>query len=142
LDAYQQEPDWQRFSANRAPGSFVDVFSHAVKEHGFGGSGMVHHIAFQMHDWETYTSVVDFIKQTQNESVFRKKSNEYFSLYFREKEGILFEVICRKKRPNKDNAVRPFFITSLTAKKKENSKFFAFSSQPVFQRLEAPSLFG
>ena len=142
LDAYQQEPDWQRFSANKVPGSFVDVFSCGAKEQGFAGSGMVHHMALQMHDWEMYMRVVEFIKETQNGSIFRQQSNEYSSLYFREKEGILFEVLGRKKRPNKDNPVRPFFITSHTVKKKENSKFFAFSSQPAFQSMKAPLLFG
>jgi len=81
-----------RFSAGKGPGGRVDVEVRPHEQHGRGGAGTVHHIAFRAPDNVDQIEWREILVERGLE-VTPVKDRLYFqSIYFREPGGILFEI--------------------------------------------------
>lgn len=79
-------------TANGKPGQIIDVLWDAQKRSGIGGSGTVHHIAFDTPSDADQLAVRERLLQSGMHPT-RVLDRQYFhSIYFREPGGVLFEV--------------------------------------------------
>jgi hypothetical protein len=83
----------QRFFSEQFYGSFIDVCCSTGNSNGFAGRGMVHHIALWMEDWDACAAAFRCIKESKEGIISRVLPNQFSSLYFREGDGLLFELL-------------------------------------------------
>jgi len=81
-----------RYSASGLPGDFVDVVCTPDSMRGLGGSGTIHHLAFNTPDENSQLEVREKLL-SKGLQVTPVLDRQYFrSIYFREPGGVLFEV--------------------------------------------------
>jgi glyoxalase family protein len=81
---------------NQDPGNNIDLIAVPDQLPGFMGTGTVHHIAFRAEDGKTLLKLKDAVSKT-NISTTEVIDRKYFkSVYFREPNGILFEIATDK----------------------------------------------
>lgn len=74
------------------PGQFIDIVWDGAESHGSGGSGTVHHIAFDTPSDETQLHLRERLLSAGHH-VTEVLDRQYFhSIYFREPGGVLFEI--------------------------------------------------
>lgn len=82
----------RRYAPANGEGTFVDIIWNAHKDFGTGGSGTVHHIAFDTANEENQLILREKLLR---QKIYTTKilDRQYFkSIYFREPGGVLFEV--------------------------------------------------
>lgn len=79
-------------SAEGKPGQIIDVLWDAQKRAGFGGSGTVHHIAFDTPSDADQLAVRERLMQAGMYPTQVLDRQYFHSIYFREPGGVLFEV--------------------------------------------------
>lgn len=78
--------------ANKGPGAYLDLIADPTVQHGHGGFGTVHHIAWGTENEDTQ---VAWHKEIQDKGyhISPIMNRDYFkSIYFREPGGVLFEI--------------------------------------------------
>lgn len=81
-----------RFAATDVPGNYVDILCSPDSLRGLAGNGTVHHIAFATPDEQTQEEVrTKITKRMLNVTPVMDRSY-FYSIYFREPGGVLFEV--------------------------------------------------
>lgn len=87
-----EHEDRMRLSVTGQPGEWIDIQYDAKAPSGIQGSGTVHHVAFRTPDDETQLILLDKLQQ-QGRWPSPVMDRQYFhSVYFREPNGILFEI--------------------------------------------------
>ena len=74
------------------PGTFVDVIEDPTGRNGLGGAGTIHHIAWRVPDDEAQAAVQDQLENAGLQVSGVRDRNYFRSIYFRERNGLLFEV--------------------------------------------------
>jgi glyoxalase family protein len=84
----------RRYSAAEKglPGGIIDIVWDAEKRHGAGGSGTVHHIAFETSTQEDQLRVREKVLSAGVRPTAVLDRQYFRSIYFREPGGVLFEV--------------------------------------------------
>lgn len=78
--------------AQGKPGQIIDVLWDAQKRAGAGGSGTVHHIAFDTASDETQLAIREQLIRSGTYTTEVLDRQYFHSIYFREPGGVLFEV--------------------------------------------------
>ncbi len=82
----------KRYAAKDEPGAYLDLVTVNDLDHGAGGSGTVHHIAFRTADTKNQDIVREKVSELDLYAT-RVIDRQYFkSVYFREPGGVLFEI--------------------------------------------------
>jgi glyoxalase family protein len=79
-------------SGSDLPGNFIDLISHPSFPDHWGGTGTVHHIAFNTKDEETQQIIKSMLHNAGIESSPVMDRHYFKSIYFREPGGVLFEI--------------------------------------------------
>jgi glyoxalase family protein len=74
------------------PGRYVDVIADATSPIGRGGSGTIHHIAWRVADDAAELTMQDRLQQAGFHVSPVRDRNYFRSIYYRERNGILFEI--------------------------------------------------
>lgn len=83
----------RRYAANGAkPGQIIDIVWDANNRFGLGGSGTVHHIAFDTPSDEDQMAIREKVASTGLYPTQMIDRQYFHSIYFREPGGVLFEV--------------------------------------------------
>ncbi len=78
--------------AEGQPGQYIDIVWGTEKGYGVGGSGTVHHIAFDTPSDEDQLAVRDKLMRAGHRPTQVLDRQYFHSIYFREPGGVLFEV--------------------------------------------------
>jgi glyoxalase family protein len=78
--------------AQDGPGQYLDIVWDAEKGYGVGGSGTVHHIAFDTPSDEDQLAVREKLMRAGHRPTQVLDRQYFHSIYFREPGGVLFEV--------------------------------------------------
>ena len=88
-----QDGDWTRF---RVPGpehgEFIDLYNEPNMHEGAWGYGTVHHVAFRVADDEEEMALRDELRDAGHAPTSMKDRNYFHSIYFREPNGVNFEI--------------------------------------------------
>jgi glyoxalase family protein len=87
-----EDGDRFRFAAQDAPGSYIDILCLPNGQHGLGGGGTVHHIAFSTPNSQTQVEARKKIAERMLNPTPVIDRQYFKSVYFREPGGVLFEV--------------------------------------------------
>lgn len=110
-----------RFSVQQIPGTFIDVYQCEKDSQCKSGSGMVHHLALRVHDYEAYQRIVAFYKEKGEGFIHRTQANSFSSLYFWEEEGMLFEAVGMFRYKTELRAMNHFPAGTFAVKKYNNA---------------------
>ncbi|MEO3946713.1 ring-cleaving dioxygenase [Gorillibacterium sp. CAU 1737] len=91
LEKIGQEGDWVRFKGSAELGNVIDV-NVAPVEHGSGGYGTVHHIAWRANDFDDHQEWRAHVAQSGYQPTPIIDRQYFNAIYFREAGGILFEI--------------------------------------------------
>jgi glyoxalase family protein len=91
-----------RFALFNRPGSIIDVQDSSWNMHGASGCGLIHHVAICMQDHQAYVQLSQQVAQSPNKFLSYKQHRHFASFYYREAEGILFEVLTQKDASKDD----------------------------------------
>jgi glyoxalase family protein len=81
-----------RYSASGKAGDFIDIIFYPNQQRGLSGGGTVHHIAFATPDYSTQVKAQERIANSGLQVTPVLDRSYFKSIYFREPQGILFEV--------------------------------------------------
>ena len=88
-----EEGNRRRYAPNgAAPGQLIDIVYDGKREFGIGGSGTVHHIAFDTQSDDSQLEVRERVIQGGLMPTQVLDRQYFHSIYFREPGGVLFEV--------------------------------------------------
>lgn len=89
-----EEGDRRRYATDAAgsPGQLVDIRFDAARDHGTGGAGTVHHVAFNTPTDEDQLAVREKLTGAGLGATQVLDRQYFHSIYFREPGGVLFEV--------------------------------------------------
>jgi glyoxalase family protein len=91
--ATQTSPDRTRYTvATGGPGSYVDLLVDSALPRGLAGAGTVHHIAFRTPDDATQAEARKILVDLDLQVSPVMDRNYFHSIYYREPEGVLFEI--------------------------------------------------
>ncbi|MFO8099350.1 MAG: ring-cleaving dioxygenase [Salinibacter sp.] len=88
-----QDGDWTRF---RVPGpehgQFIDLYNEPNMHEGQWGYGTVHHVAFRVAGDDEQMALRDALRDAGHAPTAMKDRNYFHSIYFREPNGVNFEI--------------------------------------------------
>lgn len=87
-----ESSDRVRLSVSGQPGQWIDVQHDAQAQPGLQGAGTVHHVAFRTPDDDTQLQLLDALQQRGLYPSPVMDRQYFHSVYFREPNGILFEI--------------------------------------------------
>lgn len=88
-----QNGDWRRFRVSGADhAQFIDIYNEPNMREGSWGYGTVHHVAFRIQDDETQTALREKLLAAGQSPTQMKDRNYFHSIYFREPNGVNFEI--------------------------------------------------
>jgi len=88
-----QDGDWTRYRNPRSDhGQFVDLYNEPNMHEGSWGTGTVHHVAFRVDDDETQQALREKLIDAGHSPTSMKDRNYFHSIYFREPNGVNFEI--------------------------------------------------
>jgi glyoxalase family protein len=91
--ATQTSPGRTRYTvATGGPGSYVDLLVDSALPRGLAGAGTVHHIAFRTPDDTTQAKAREILVGLDLQVSPVMDRNYFHSIYYREPEGVLFEI--------------------------------------------------
>jgi len=92
--AVRREGSLVRYKAGDTTiGGIIDLDEARGRRHGWRGAGTVHHVAFRAASEAVQTEMVGRLRQNHRIPATQQKNRDYFrSVYFREPNGILFEI--------------------------------------------------
>jgi glyoxalase family protein len=111
----------RRFYGEQPYGSFIDVYRSAEHVNGFAGWGRVHHIALWMEDWKACANAFSQIKASKEGVICRVQANQFSSLYFRESDVLLFELLGKMPIGGDPKSVDSPEVKIVNSKKKLNT---------------------
>ncbi|HEX8315715.1 MAG TPA: VOC family protein [Flavisolibacter sp.] len=82
-----------RFHLGPTLENILDVYDCPGQIADPSGCGRLHHIAFEVTNWLSYSAAQSFLFDAAGWSVFRRHPDQYSSLYFKLGEGPLFEIL-------------------------------------------------
>lgn len=89
----QQEGNRFRFTTDAVAGSaIIDLIAAPEEKQGYGAAGTNHHIAFRVRDEQTLMAFREKIAARGLNITPKIDRNYFYSLYFREPGGVLFEI--------------------------------------------------
>lgn len=85
--------------------AIVDIFEFPSAQPGIGAGGTIHHVAFRVHNEDTLMSIRKTVVE-RGLHITEKIDRQYFySLYFREPGGVLFEIATDNPGFNTDEII-------------------------------------
>jgi glyoxalase family protein len=88
-----REGSIRRLRAKKRIGSIVDLHEAGGFLAGAMGRGAVHHVAFRAADDDTQAEMARKVRESHRvQTTERKDRNYFYSIYFREPGGVLFEI--------------------------------------------------
>ncbi|MFP4227926.1 MAG: ring-cleaving dioxygenase [Salinivenus sp.] len=89
-----QDGDWQRYRAADGAdhGQFIDLYTEPNMHEGRWGYGTVHHVAFRVADDDEQMALRDQLQDAGHTVTSMKDRNYFHSIYFREPNGVDFEI--------------------------------------------------
>ncbi len=88
-----QDGDWTRFRAEGVEhGQFIDLYNEPNMHKGRWGYGTVHHVAFRVDDDDQQQALRRRLRDAGHAPTSMKDRNYFHSIYFREPNGVNFEI--------------------------------------------------
>lgn len=81
-----------RYAVEDEPGKFIDLLWTPDAIKGYPGRGMVHHVAFATPNQESQRTLLQQVRAFGLQPTEVKDRNYFTSIYFREPNGVLFEI--------------------------------------------------
>jgi len=89
-----QDGDWMRYrvSDGAEHGQFIDLYTEPNMHEGTWGYGTVHHVAFRVDDDDQQQAIRKRLQDAGHTPTSVKDRNYFHSIYFREPNGVNFEI--------------------------------------------------
>lgn len=88
-----QDGDWTRFRVEGVEhGQYIDLYNEPNMHEGSWGYGTVHHVAFRVDDDEQQRALRQRLRDAGHAPTTMKDRNYFHSIYFREPNGVNFEI--------------------------------------------------
>lgn len=101
-----QEGNRYRFLTDAVPAaSVIDILTDDKGHSGYNAGGTVHHIAFRVKDEETQMRYREKVLQAGLQATPKIDRDYFFSIYFREPGGVLFEIATENPGFTRDESL-------------------------------------
>ena len=88
-----QDGDWMRYRVDGAEhGEYIDLYTEPNMHEGSWGYGTVHHVAFRVADDDQQMALRQRLRDAGHTPTSMKDRNYFHSIYFREPNGVNFEI--------------------------------------------------